>query len=76
MLDVQAAAQANNKAIIIGESWLYKISNTELSAGTHYIHIFPRDVFDFWIPLDIRFLPLSATPWWIRLWGRTCGQES
>ena len=60
MLDVQAAAQANNKAIIIGESWLYKITNAELAAGTHYIHIFPRDVFDFWIPLDIRFLQLMG----------------
>jgi hypothetical protein len=51
-------ARASGKKLVIGESWLYKASPAEV--GKPYQEIFPRDVFSFWEPLDIRFIEAMA----------------
>lgn len=53
-------AKAHNKKVIFGESWLYKISTEELKQGegAAWAKILSRDVFEFWQPLDQKFLEL------------------
>jgi hypothetical protein len=57
-VDWAELARASGKKLVIGESWLYKASPTEV--GKPYQEIFPRDVFSFWQPLDIRFIEAMA----------------
>ena len=57
-VDVAELAKASGKKLVIGESWLYKASPLEV--GKPYQEIFPRDVFSFWEPLDIRFIEAIA----------------
>jgi hypothetical protein len=51
-------ARASGKKVLIGESWLYKASPSEV--GKPYQEIFPRDVFSFWEPLDMSFIEAMA----------------
>lgn len=61
METIQQIAKLYNLRIVIGESWLYKITDTELTdPNISYLDIFPRDVFDFWIPLDQKFIEMMA----------------
>jgi hypothetical protein len=55
----QFATTARNahKRLVIGEAWLYK-SNPEEPRGARVAEIISRDVYDFWAPLDVRFLQL------------------
>jgi hypothetical protein len=43
---------APEKALTLGETWLYKESTAEIEAGLHHNIVFGRDVFSFWEPLD------------------------
>lgn len=53
-------AKSHDKKVIYGESWLYKISKAELEKGegAAWAKILSRDVFEFWQPLDQKFLEL------------------
>jgi hypothetical protein len=57
-VDVAELAKASGKKLVIGECWLYKASPLEV--GKPYQEIFPRNVFSFWEPLDIRFIEAMA----------------
>jgi hypothetical protein len=58
---IQQTALTNNKKIVIGECWLYKQSDDELTnPDIDYLDIFPRDVYDFWIPLDEKFINMMV----------------
>jgi hypothetical protein len=52
-------ARANNKRLVIGEAWTYKVDDSELdklgNIATQAV-VFSRDVYSFWEPLDSRFL--------------------
>jgi hypothetical protein len=53
---VRLAAE-NGKGLVIGESWLYKAGAGEMGGDiASAAGIFRRDVFDFWTPLDARFI--------------------
>lgn len=45
-----------SKGVIIGETWLYKAGRRELARTAANKTIFARDVYDFWEPLDVKFL--------------------
>jgi len=50
-------AKAHNKKLVLGEAWLYKVRDRELSAATATsARLFARDVFSFWSPLDEKFV--------------------
>jgi hypothetical protein len=50
-------AVENGKGLVIGESWLYKADAGEMGGNiATAAEIFRRDVFDFWTPLDTRFI--------------------
>ncbi len=54
-------ARGAGKRLVISESWLFKVRDSEvgnstINAATYYA----RDVFDFWKPLDIRFVDAMA----------------
>lgn len=55
-LQMAADAQAAGKAVIVGETWLYKALPEELGTTVDFNTIFPRDVYSFWSPLDSRFV--------------------
>jgi hypothetical protein len=57
-VDVAELAKASSKKLVMGESWLYKVSPSDV--GKPYQEIFPRDVFSFWEPLDISFIEAIA----------------
>lgn len=44
------------KKLTLGESWLYKASADEVSAGLDHNVIFGRDTYSFWEPLDRQYL--------------------
>ncbi|NUM32017.1 MAG: T9SS type A sorting domain-containing protein [Bacteroidetes bacterium] len=57
---IDSVADANNKKLIIGESWCYKATNGEVSnitqpVGTSQL-IYSRDVFDYWTSIDTLFV--------------------
>ncbi len=58
--------RAAGKALIVGECWLYKLTDAELGTtpGTEET-IFARDAFSFFIPLDERFIAavLNLSHW-------------
>ncbi|HET8678784.1 MAG TPA: hypothetical protein VFM39_01600 [bacterium] len=51
-------ARRSNKKVVLGEAWLYKVRDNELTgqAVAAAPALFARDVFGFWEPLDIEFL--------------------
>jgi hypothetical protein len=50
-------AHSSGKGVTVGEAWLYKTGESELSSGlAMHEEIFARDAYSFWIPLDQRFL--------------------
>jgi hypothetical protein len=57
-VDMAELARASGKKLVMDESWLYKASPSDV--GKPYQEIFPRDVFSFWEPLDIRFIEAIA----------------
>jgi hypothetical protein len=56
-LRIANLAKAHGKKISVGETWLYKASEKEFS-GLEAVQpqIFGRDVFEFWAPLDGKFM--------------------
>jgi hypothetical protein len=44
-----------DKRLLIGETWLYKVSEDEIINGLPYDDILARDVYSFWEPLDKQF---------------------
>ncbi|MDH4196655.1 MAG: hypothetical protein OEW05_04540 [Candidatus Aminicenantes bacterium] len=54
---IAALAARHGKRLVFGESWLYKAGPGELQGNiAAWDKIFARDVFDFWEPLDERFI--------------------
>jgi hypothetical protein len=54
---ITEAARSHGKRAAIGEAWLYKLSNAELSSEAgNWTKIYGRDPYSFWIPLDQAFL--------------------
>ena len=51
-------ARAHGKSVIIDEAWLYKMPPGETSGIAATTTVFARDSFDFFAPLDQRFLRL------------------
>jgi len=50
-------ARSHSKRLSVGEAWLYKAAEKEFAGlEASQPQIFARDVFDFWIPLDEKFL--------------------
>jgi len=57
---IDSIADANNKKLMIGEAWCYKITNSELQninqpVATSQL-IYSRDVFDYWQSVDSLFV--------------------
>jgi len=58
-LDYSDIAKSQNKKIVFGESWLYKASEQEINqGGAVWAKVFARDTFNFWQPLDSKFLEI------------------
>jgi len=60
-LTIADIALANNKRLIIGEAWTYKVYDSELgdlSNMATQADMFGRDVYSFWEPLDSKFLEI------------------
>jgi hypothetical protein len=55
---IAAAARRSGKGLVLGEAWLYKARDRELSGQpvAAAAALFGRDVYRFWEPLDIEFL--------------------
>ena len=54
---IAALASQHRKGLVFGESWLYKASPGELRSNiAAWDDIFARDVYEFWAPLDERFI--------------------
>lgn len=57
--DIAALVARANKRLVLGESWLYKVRDSELGGpAATAADVFARDIFSFWSPLDIRFAEL------------------
>jgi len=54
ILEAADRARAAGRSLALGEAWLYKMRAGE----TDPVVIYGRDYFDFWQPLDVRFLSL------------------
>ncbi|MCP5173471.1 MAG: T9SS type A sorting domain-containing protein, partial [Moraxellaceae bacterium] len=57
---IDSIADANNKKLVIGESWCYKATNSEMTninqpVATSQL-IYSRDVFDYWVSIDTLFV--------------------
>jgi hypothetical protein len=60
-LTIADIARANNKRLIIGEAWTYKVYDSELGDLGNIAtqaDIFSRDVYSFWGPMDSKFLEI------------------
>jgi len=58
-LEIADVAAAAGKGVGLSEAWLYKIRDRELIlAGPLAPEVLGRDPFDFWAPLDRRFVAL------------------
>jgi len=58
-IDISDIAHANNKRLVVGEAWVYKLSSNDygrLGDVAATSRIYGRDVFSFWEPLDSKFL--------------------
>jgi len=76
-LRISDIARSHGKGLTVGEAWLYKTTESELSSGlAMHEEIFARDAYSFWIPLDQRFLEVLVglsrylgmefvTPFWM-----------
>ena len=53
---ISALARENDKQITMDEAWLYKAVPSEATSVAANEAIFKRDAFDFWSPLDMKFL--------------------
>lgn len=57
---IDSIADANNKKLIIGESWCYKATNFEMADITNPVAtsalVYSRDVFDYWESIDTLFV--------------------
>ncbi|MBI3259786.1 MAG: T9SS type A sorting domain-containing protein [Ignavibacteriae bacterium] len=57
---IDSIADANNKKLVIGESWCYKATKKELSDISNPVAtsalIYSRDVFDYWESVDTLFV--------------------
>jgi len=54
-------AESRGKRVAISEAWLYKLRESELAIAPLLTReVVGRDVYDFWAPLDQRFLRLLA----------------
>jgi hypothetical protein len=54
-------AESRGKRVAISEAWLLKLRESELARAPLIMRdVVSRDVFDFWAPLDQRFLRLLA----------------
>lgn len=54
-------AKAGGKRVVIGETWLYKIADSELGqAGVVAVEVFGRDSFSFWSPLDTKYIEVMS----------------
>lgn len=51
-----AAARAAGKAVVLGETWLYKATPEELRRSLNYQEVYARDIYSFWQPLDIWYI--------------------
>jgi hypothetical protein len=60
-LTIADIARTNNKRLIVGEAWTYKVYDSELGDLGNIAtqaDIFSRDVYSFWEPLDSKFLEI------------------
>lgn len=57
---IDSVADANNKKLVIGESWCYKATNSEITSITEPVGtsqlVYSRDAFDYWISVDTLFV--------------------
>ena len=65
--EMAETARAAGKRVLLGESWLYKVTPEELRRGMGCAEIYARDAYSFWQPLDIRFIQLMVGL--TRAWG-------
>jgi hypothetical protein len=56
LVDLTREARTAGKEVLIGESWLYKLSDAEIQQSQAIATLFARDYYDFWAPLDPRFI--------------------
>lgn len=61
LIDATRAARAAGKEVVIGESWLYKLSVDELQGGAGFATVFNRDYYSFWAPLDAKYIKTLGT---------------
>ncbi len=55
--DTALKARANGKCAVISETWLYKISSSEMTTlGGNFEQVYMRDPFSFWEPVDESFI--------------------
>ena len=59
-VEMAQIARSARKRLVIGETWLYKASPSELNANPTAASVFARDVYSFWAPLDSEFLEAMA----------------
>ena len=61
-IDYADIANRNGKMVVLGETWLFKSSEKELTSGGSEAaintDIFRRDVYSFWEPLDQKFIEM------------------
>jgi hypothetical protein len=57
---ISAIARAKGKRITLDEAWLYKAATAEATDVAANERVFRRDPFDFWAPLDNKFLSVIA----------------
>jgi hypothetical protein len=55
-IQAAAIARSHGKSVIVDEAWLYKLRPGESTSIAADANIFMRDAFDFFAPLDQRFL--------------------
>ncbi len=86
LFDAREETERNGKEFIIGEAWLYKASDAEMSVPRDpvaaSVEIFARDGFDYWLPVDTLFIrcmanfsrrgrvPFLSFFWWTLLYGQ------
>jgi hypothetical protein len=60
VFQIDSVADANNKKLVIGESWCYKATNSEMTGITEPVGtsqlVYSRDVFDYWVSVDTLFV--------------------
>ncbi len=59
-ISIADLAHFYGKDFAIGEAWLYKARDSELSLGVTYNEIFARDAMSFFEPLDMQFIRMMV----------------